>query len=102
MGISCGIQLQGKPIEWTMSFNRTWKPDPSAYFLFVSTDQNASAASWTADMWFPLRGMDPSGETISTPLSGSSTGGAIYFAIMSDSWASLYIDSITVRYTTIL
>ena len=102
MGISCGIQLQGKPIEWNIAFNRTWKPDPSASFLFVSTDQNASAASWTADMWFPLRGMDPSGETISTPLSGSSTGGAIYFAIMSDSWASLYIDSITVRYTTIL
>ena len=102
MDISCGIHLRGKPTAWSLTFNGTWKPDESAEFLYVATDPNGSTGSWNASMAFPLRYMSSNGESITTPVSYSSYAGNIYFSIMSTDWASVYMDSVTITYTTIL
>ena len=102
MGVRCGLQLQGKPTAWNVTFNSTWKGDAGAAFLYVATDAASSAASWNADMWFPFRDMSPYGENILTPTSYTSYRGSVYFTIMSEDWASLYMKSVTVTYATIL
>ena len=102
MDLSCGIHLQGSPTAWSLNFGGTWKGDAPAAFLYVATDPNGSAGSWNANMWFPLREMDVYGEDVSTPISYSSYSGNVYFSIMSTDWASIYMDTVTITYLTIL
>ena len=102
MGIRCGLQLEGKPTAWNVTFNSSWKGDAGSAFLYVASDGSSSAGSWNAEMWFPFRDMYVYGENITTPTSYTSYGGAVYFTIMSEDWASLYMNSVTVTYTTIL
>ena len=102
MAVECGMQLQGKPTAWNVTFNSSWKGDAGSAFLYVANDPQSNASSWNANMWFPFRDMYVYGENITTPTSYASYGGAVYFTIMSEDWASLYMKSVTVTYITIL
>lgn len=100
MNVATGIPLRGHPSRWRVTFNNVSKTGTSA-FLYNATGINAADTSlWNALMVFPQREIRH--EYFTTPWSSLIANGGAVFSIGSLDWSSLYFQSVTIEYDTVI
>ena len=100
MTVVSGAPMTGSASRWRITFNHVYKPDASTFFLYSATGARRDPGQWEAQMGFPMREIHD--ENFTTPWSSLVWNGGAVFAISSLDWGSLYFESVTIEYDTIL